>query len=277
MAAPVVSAVVPVFRSETTLAGLHARLVAALPAEHEVVFVDDASPDGSAEVLAELAADPRVRIVRHGVNRGQHAAVLSGLAEARGAAVVILDADGQDPPEAIPALLARLAGAAHEGTGREANATARSSSGVGPATPRRRPASGSEPDATPRRRPPSGVAPPADPRRPAAVFGLRRGAYEGPGRRITARVFRAVLRTVSGPRLPAGAGMFVALTGDLAMELAAARSADGPGPYVVGLIARSGATIDGVPVDRAPATTTSYTRSARLAVGARALREAVRR
>lgn len=251
MAAPVVSAVVPVFCSETTLAALHARLVAALPAEHEVIFVDDASPDSSADVLAELAAaDPRVRIVRHAVNRGQHAAVLSGLAEARGAAVVVLDADGQDPPEAIPALLARLASAAHEGTGRDANATARSA---------------------------SGVAPPVDLPRPAAVFGLRRGAYERRGRRITARVFRAVLRLASGPRLPAGAGMFVALTADLAAQLAAARSADGPGPYVVGLIARSGATLDGVPVDRASATTTSYTRSARLAVGARALREAVRR
>jgi polyisoprenyl-phosphate glycosyltransferase len=245
---PVVSAVVPVFRSETTLAALHERLVASLPAEHEVVFVDDASPDGSADLLAELTAtDPRVRIVRHAVNRGQHAAVLTGLAEARGEAVVVLDADGQDPPEAIPALLARLA-AAHEGA-----------------------------DAPTRRGPASGVEPRADLRRPAAVFGLRRGRYEGRGRRITARVFRALLRLASGRRLPAGAGMFVALSGDLAAQLASARSADGPGPYVVGLIARSGATLDGIPVDRAPAGTTSYTRSARLAVGARALREAVRR
>lgn len=246
---PVVSAVVPVFRSEATLAALHTRLVASLPAEHEVIFVDDASPDGSADVVAELAAaDPRVRIVRHAVNRGQHAAVLTGLAEARGGVVVVLDADGQDPPEAIPALLASLAGAAHEGT-------------VAPT----------------RRGPARGVEPRADLRRPAAVFGLRRGRYEGRGRRITARAFRALLRLASGRRLPAGAGMFVAMSGDLAAQLASARSADGPGPYVVGLIARSGATIDGVPVDRSPAATTSYTRSARLAVGARALREAVRR
>jgi len=256
--APVVSAVVPVFRSEATLAALHARLAAVLPTDHEVVFVDDASPDGSTAVLAQLAAaDPRVRIVRHAVNRGQHAAVLTGLAEARGDAVVVLDADGQDPPEAIPALLARL-----RGTARASNEN------------------GTEPAACNVVASREGLEARAalpGPQRPAAVFGLRHGAYGRRGRRITGQAFRALLRLASARRLPAGAGMFFALSADLAAQLAAARSADGPGPYVVGLIARSGATLDGVPVERSAAAATSYTRSARLAVGARALREAVRR
>jgi glycosyltransferase involved in cell wall biosynthesis len=221
-----VSAVVPVHRSEATLAALRARLEAALPREHEVVFVDDASPDGSAGVLARMeAADPRVRMVRHAVNRGQHAAVLTGLDAARGEVAVVLDADGQDPPEAIPALLDRLAA----------------------------------------------------PDRPAAVFALRRGAYSGAGRRLSGRAFRAALRLAAGRRLPPGAGMFFAVRADLARDLVAAAPATGPAPYVVGLIARSGRSLAGVPVERAPAVASSYTGAMRLAVGARALREAVRR
>jgi 2-polyprenyl-3-methyl-5-hydroxy-6-metoxy-1,4-benzoquinol methylase len=105
---PEISVVVPVYRNETTLAALHSRIVAALDdVPVEVIFVDDASPDRSAATVEGLAGDdPRVKLVVEDRNRGQHAAAISGMRHSRGDWVVVLDADLQDPPEAIPALIA---------------------------------------------------------------------------------------------------------------------------------------------------------------------------
>jgi glycosyltransferase involved in cell wall biosynthesis len=103
-----VSVVVPVYRNAATLEALCARLAAGLPAGHEILLVDDGCPAGSAAVIARLAGD-RIRGLRHDVNRGQNAAVLTGLAAARGEEIVVLDADLQDPPEAVPQLLEELA------------------------------------------------------------------------------------------------------------------------------------------------------------------------
>jgi polyisoprenyl-phosphate glycosyltransferase len=99
-----VSVIVPVYGNASTLPELAARIASALPG-CELLFVDDASPDDSAEVLSTLDA----RVVTHERNRGQNAAVLTGFANARGATLVVLDADLQDPPEAIPELLRRKA------------------------------------------------------------------------------------------------------------------------------------------------------------------------
>ena len=108
-----VSVVVPVYRNEATLRELHRRLALALePETFELVFVDDASPDGSrAELRQMAAADPRVVLVELDRNGGQQRALLRGLREARGEWAVTLDADLQDPPEAIPLLLAARGGA----------------------------------------------------------------------------------------------------------------------------------------------------------------------
>jgi polyisoprenyl-phosphate glycosyltransferase len=115
----VISVVAPVFRNEATLAELHERLEAVLDGrEHELVFVVDGSPDGSRAALEKLAHEnPAVRLVTLERNVGQQRAILRGLASARGDAVVVMDADLQDPPEAIPALLAglELAGAVFAG------------------------------------------------------------------------------------------------------------------------------------------------------------------
>jgi glycosyltransferase involved in cell wall biosynthesis len=107
---PEVSVVVPVYRNRQTLRELHRRLAAALEGRsHQLVFVDDACPEGSRALLEELAAeDPLVDVVHLERNRGQHRAVLAGLEVADARRVVVLDADLQDPPEAIPALLRRL-------------------------------------------------------------------------------------------------------------------------------------------------------------------------
>jgi hypothetical protein len=106
-----VAVVVPVYGNEATLRPLHARLAAALGGRHwRLRLVVDASPDGSLAVARSLAAgDPRVGVTALAVNGGQHRALATGLAAEDADAWVCLDADLQDPPEAVPALLDRLA------------------------------------------------------------------------------------------------------------------------------------------------------------------------
>ena len=105
------SAVVPVYNEDGSLGELHRRLTAvleplALP--YEVVLVDDGSRDCTADVMAGLCdRDPRVRAVRLSRNFGHQAALAAGLQHVAGRAVVVLDADLQDPPELIPELVAR--------------------------------------------------------------------------------------------------------------------------------------------------------------------------
>ena len=104
--------VVPVHRNAGTLVELVARLSAALAGRAwQVLLVVDASPDDSAEVAGRLAAaDLRVGVTVLERNVGQHRALALGLAACPNAtAWVCLDADLQDPPEAVPALLDRLA------------------------------------------------------------------------------------------------------------------------------------------------------------------------
>ncbi|MGA7986600.1 MAG: glycosyltransferase family 2 protein [Burkholderiales bacterium] len=109
---PMLSVVVPVYRSAPLLPSLVERLSAALEKEGrswEIVLVDDSSPDQSYEVLRQLRArEPRLRIVQFARNQGQQHATLCGLNYARGAEVVTIDDDLQSAPEEIPILLAKL-------------------------------------------------------------------------------------------------------------------------------------------------------------------------
>jgi glycosyltransferase involved in cell wall biosynthesis len=109
-----VAVVAPVYGNEATLAPLAARVAAALePAKWRLRLVVDASPDASLEVARRLAAaDPRIGVTGLTVNVGQHEALRRGLAAEAGPDIrawVLLDADLQDPPEAIGRLLDRLA------------------------------------------------------------------------------------------------------------------------------------------------------------------------
>lgn len=107
---PDITIVVPVYRNAASLRELRDRIFRACEGlAVEIIFVDDACPEGSLAVLRDLAeSDPQVVVVALERNVGQHQAVLTGLAHARGRAVAIMDADLQDPPEALPVLLARL-------------------------------------------------------------------------------------------------------------------------------------------------------------------------
>jgi polyisoprenyl-phosphate glycosyltransferase len=109
---PELSIVSPVYRAESCIAELHRRLTAVLApmnVDYEIILVDDGSPDRSGELLEGIAAgDPRVAAVILSRNFGQHAAILAGLAEARGERIVVMDCDLQDRPEDVPLLLAKL-------------------------------------------------------------------------------------------------------------------------------------------------------------------------
>jgi glycosyltransferase involved in cell wall biosynthesis len=106
---PQISVVLPLFRNAVTLPELYERLRKTLElheADFELIFVDDACPEDSGRVVLELAThDERVRLVSLPRNVGQHSAVLAGLGRARGTWTAVMDADLQDPPEAIPHLL----------------------------------------------------------------------------------------------------------------------------------------------------------------------------
>lgn len=101
-----VSVVVPVFNEREVIDAFYERATNALEAigrvDHELLFVDDGSSDGSYERLMELAnSDPHVRIVKFSRNFGHQIAITAGIDHARGDAVVVIDADLQDPPEVI--------------------------------------------------------------------------------------------------------------------------------------------------------------------------------
>ena len=101
------SVVAPVFNEDALIEEFYARVVAALEGlPFELVLVDDGSTDGSPIKLERIAAgDPRVRVVYLSRNFGHQTALNAGLDHARGDAVVMLDADLQDPPELIPTML----------------------------------------------------------------------------------------------------------------------------------------------------------------------------
>ncbi len=107
------SFVIPVYNERDTLSELHTRLSAVadgLDGESEFLFVDDASSDGSHELLLDLhARDSRCKVVRFARNFGHQAAISAGLDLALGEAAIVLDGDLQDPPELVPELVARWA------------------------------------------------------------------------------------------------------------------------------------------------------------------------
>jgi glycosyltransferase involved in cell wall biosynthesis len=99
--------IVPVFNEVGTIGELVRRVIAA-PYEKQIVVIDDASTDGTAELLRSLAEQGAVELAVHPVNRGKGAAVRTGLARARGDVIVIQDADLEYDPAEYPLLVAPI-------------------------------------------------------------------------------------------------------------------------------------------------------------------------
>jgi dolichol-phosphate mannosyltransferase len=112
-ASPQVSVVVPVFDEEGAAPALAREIAAAFAGrDFEIVFVDDASRDGTRAALKALQPEiPQLRVLSHAKNAGQSRAIRSGVLAARGEVIVTLDGDGQNDPADGPALAdALLAG-----------------------------------------------------------------------------------------------------------------------------------------------------------------------
>ena len=110
---PDISVVVPVYDEEGAAPALAREIAQAFTGRNfEIVFVDDASQDGTRAVLKALAAEiPQLRVLGHRKNSGQSRAIRSGILAARGPVIVTLDGDGQNDPADGPALVdALLAG-----------------------------------------------------------------------------------------------------------------------------------------------------------------------
>jgi|KBSMisStandDraft_5_1062788.scaffolds.fasta_scaffold01574_5 undecaprenyl-phosphate 4-deoxy-4-formamido-L-arabinose transferase len=113
MTAPILSVIIPVYNEEQTLPLLFGRLYPALDSlnvNYEVLFVSDGSRDRSPAVLREqFQRRPDVtRVILFSANFGQHMAIMAGFEYCRGARVVTLDADLQNPPEEIGNLLVAM-------------------------------------------------------------------------------------------------------------------------------------------------------------------------
>lgn len=103
------SIVVSVYNEEQALAAFYqetSQILCTLTWDYELLFVDDGSQDGSAQVLERLArSDERVKVLTLSRNFGHEAAMIAGLDHCRGDGVICMDADLQHPPECIPAIV----------------------------------------------------------------------------------------------------------------------------------------------------------------------------
>ena len=102
------SIVVPLLNERESLPVLAERLhdvIGTMGVDHEIIFVDDGSNDGSWEVITALAAaDDRVKGIRFGHNYGKSPALNEGFRAAQGRVVITMDADLQDDPDEVPEL-----------------------------------------------------------------------------------------------------------------------------------------------------------------------------
>jgi glycosyltransferase involved in cell wall biosynthesis len=111
MSSPLLSIVVPVYKEEKNIPEFLKRLrpiIAGITEDYEVIFSLDPSPDLTEQIILEhRATDARIKLLKFSRRFGQPMATLAGLEYSRGAAVIVMDVDLQDPPELIHQLVAK--------------------------------------------------------------------------------------------------------------------------------------------------------------------------
>ena len=108
-----VSFIIPCYRSEKTIGGVVNEINSAMAGlcgyEHEIILVNDCSPDGTFKSISALAeANSRIIAVDLAKNFGQHAALMCGMRHCRGDIIVCLDDDGQTPADEVGKLLEKI-------------------------------------------------------------------------------------------------------------------------------------------------------------------------
>ncbi len=120
MSHPFLSVVVPTYNEQSNIAPLYEKLVAILKGlkSYELIYVNDGSSDGTLDCLQQLAKEnPHVRVISFSRNFGKEAATSAGLHHATGEGVLMIDADGQFPPEFIPQFIEKWQAGAQVVTG----------------------------------------------------------------------------------------------------------------------------------------------------------------
>ncbi len=104
-----ISVIIPCYNEQEVIRMCHERVTATLdplPYDFEIIYINDGSRDKTYEILKEInASDKRARVLNLSRNFGKEAAMTAGIDSSRGDAVIILDADLQDPPELVPELI----------------------------------------------------------------------------------------------------------------------------------------------------------------------------
>lgn len=113
--AETITIIIPVYNEQTVIQTCYRRVSLVMqPYSYQILFVDDGSTDKTPEMLDTLAkASPDVSVIHLARNFGHQIAVTAGLDAAKGDAIIIMDADLQDPPELIPRMLEAWEGGAH--------------------------------------------------------------------------------------------------------------------------------------------------------------------
>ncbi len=103
-----ISVLIPSYNEKENIRPLIEALSAALPAEHEIIVIDDNSPDGTGEEVRALGKRYKVRLLERPGKMGLTSAITDGLAVSKGERILVMDADLSHPPEVAPLLLERL-------------------------------------------------------------------------------------------------------------------------------------------------------------------------
>ena len=106
-----ISIVIPVFNEHESIVDLYSEIceIISLYNDWEIIFIDDGSSDGSAEIIIDIASkDSKVKLIRFFRNFGKSAALSEGFKYAKGDVIITMDADLQDDPKEIPNLVKKI-------------------------------------------------------------------------------------------------------------------------------------------------------------------------